>query len=93
MKLTPDEVGLIVKKLLEEWKGESLTSFKITDTELRDRLSEIFLRDLRVEDDLNKEVEAMLAKYEREFEKGTLDRRKMFTMVKAQLVKDRRLVL
>ncbi|MFH1262144.1 MAG: DUF507 family protein [Pseudomonadota bacterium] len=93
MKLNPDEVALIVKKILEEWKRQDLTKFKITDLELTNRLNEIFLADLRVEDDLNREVETMLGKYENQFQSGALDRRKMFLMVKAQLVKERRLVL
>jgi hypothetical protein len=93
VKLTGEEVGLVVKKLLEEWKRENLMTGLVSDSELRDRLIEIFLKDLRVEDDLNAEVDTMLAKYEKEFEKGALDRRKMFLMVKAQLVKERRLVL
>ncbi len=93
VKLTGEEVGLVVKKLLEEWKRESLVTSRVSDAELRDRLVEIFLRDLKVEDDLNVEIETMLSKYEKQFESGALDRRKMFNMVKAQLVKERRLVL
>ena len=93
MKLSPEEVALIVKKLLEEWKRQDLAKFKISDHDLTDRLNEIFLTDLRVEDDLHKEIDALLQKHERDFENGTLDRRKMFNLVKAQLVKERRLVL
>lgn len=93
MKFTPEEASLIVRKLLQEWKNQSLAVFKVPETELHDRLVEIFFKDLRVEDDLNKEIETMLQKYEKEFERGTLDRRKMFNMVKAQLVKERKLVL
>ena len=93
MKLTPEEVTLIVDKLLHTWKEEHLVTAKVPDTDLRVRLTDIFLHDLRVEDDLNKEIEGLLLKYEREFEKGTLDRRKMFNLIKAQLVKERRLVL
>jgi hypothetical protein len=93
VKLNAEEVSLIVKKLLEEWKRQDLTKFKISDHELSDRLNEIFIGDLRVEDDLHKEIDTLLQKHEREFENGTLDRRKMFNLVKAQLVKERRLVL
>ncbi len=93
VKLTAEEVSLIVKKLLSEWQSERLVRFRIPETELHDRLAEIFLKDLRVEDDLHLEIEELLKKYEKEFDKGTLDRRKMFNLVKAQLVKERKLVL
>ena len=47
----------------------------------RDRLIEIVIKDLRAEDDLNAEIEIMLGKYEKEFERGALDRRKMFNLI------------
>jgi hypothetical protein len=93
MKLTGNEIARIVGKLLEEWKGENLVTLHVPEGELRDRLVAIFTKDLSAEDDLNREIETLLAKYESEFEKGTLDRRKMFQLVKAQLVKERKLVL
>lgn len=93
MKLTQDEVLLIVKKLLEEWKHESLISTETSDRDLLDHLSEIFVKELRVEDNLNQEVDQLLEKYDQQFESGALDRRKMFLMVKAQLVKEKGLVL
>ncbi|HLG19580.1 MAG TPA: DUF507 family protein [Bdellovibrionota bacterium] len=93
MRLRPEEVERIVDRLLSEWKSQHLATFTAPESQIRTRLLEIFLADLRVEDDLNKEVDQMLHKYEKEFARGTLDRHKMFQMVKNQLIKERKMVL
>jgi hypothetical protein len=93
MKLTQEEIHRIVKRLAKEWKGQQLIYPKTTDHLLVEKLNEIFIKELRIEDDLNKEVEQLLEKYEKQFQSGALDRRKMYNMVKAQLVKERKIVL
>ncbi len=52
----------------------------------------IFLADLRVEDDINREAERLL---EQVASQGgpNLDREKMFQLIKKQLVKDRKVVI
>ncbi len=93
MRLSAQEVSQVVEKLLQTWKEAKLVSSEVSEAKIKEKLNDVFLKELQVEDDLNAEVETLLAKYEKEFDQGTLDRRKMFNMVKAQLVKDRKLVL
>lgn len=93
MKLRPPEIERIVNKLLGEWKNRKQATFKGAEAHIRTELIDIFSRELRVEDEINAEVEKILSKYEKEFEKGALDRRKMFLMVKNQLVKEKKVVL
>ena len=93
MRISPEEVTRIVHRLIQEWKTSGAARFKTTDEKIQFHLSEIFLKELRVEDDLNADVEKMLAKYEKEFQSGKLDRRKMSQMVKHQLAKERKIVL
>jgi len=93
VKIHPQEIERIAAKLLLEWKGQKLVECKAAEPTIQVRITEIILKELRVEEELHKEVERMLAKYEKEFEKGTLDRRKMFQMVKNQLVKERKIIL
>jgi hypothetical protein len=49
--------------------------------------------ELSVEDRLNAEVRQLLRVHETEIEKGQVDYQKMFTMIKAKLVRERKLVL
>ncbi len=93
MKLRPEEIERIIDRLLAEWKTRKQATFKGPESQIRTQLIDIFSRELRVEDEINAEVEKILSKYEKEFEKGALDRRKMFLMVKNQLVKERKAIL
>ena len=83
----------MVDKLLLEWKQQPYVALKASESEVRDRMLQAFVADLMVEDELNKEVDEFLAKYEKQFSSGQLDRHKMFQMVKNQLIKERKLVI
>ncbi len=93
VKLKQEEVSRIVTKLMLEWQNQKLVILNSPERKIHERLVEIFIKDLRIEDDLNKEVDQLLSKYEAQFASGELDRRKMFNIVKAQLVKERCLIL
>jgi hypothetical protein len=51
------------------------------------------LEELLVEDRLNAEVRQLLKAYEQDIERGHVDFQRMFTMVKAKLVKERGIIL
>lgn len=93
VKLTPEEIQRILVKLIAEWKQRDLLKVTVDETRLREALAATITRELKLEDDLNAEVEKMLAKFDRQFASGQLDRRKMHGMVKAQLAKERKIVL
>ncbi len=54
-------------------------------------MESIFLAELRIEDDINKEAERLLEQVERQGGPN-LDREKMFQLIKKQLLKDRKVV-
>ena len=55
-------------------------------------MEEIFLKDLKVEDEINRDAQKLLDQYEAQAG-GKIDREKMFQMIKRQLVKDRNAVI
>ena len=79
--------------ILIDWKSSNALHIKGQDEQIKLLLNEIFLKELKVEEELNVEVEKMLSKYEKEFQSGKLDRRKMFQMIKNQLAKEKKVVL
>lgn len=93
MRLTQEEITKILNKLIAEWKTHDLIKTTVDDARLRTLLNDTFVKELKKEDDLNQAVEDMLAKYEKQFERGELDRHKMHQMVKTQLAKERKIVL
>ncbi len=75
---------LLASKMIE-WAGKP--------EGLAAKISEVIREELMVEDRLNAEVKEMMAKYEREIERGNVDYQKMFQMIKKQLVQEREIVL
>ena len=93
MKLTKDEIGRVVVKIVQEWKNQHAVIFSGDETRLKNLLTQAFQTELEKEDTLHLEVEKMLAKFESKFQSGELDRNKMFHMIKAQLAKEMKIIL
>lgn len=93
MRLRPEEVAFLSQKLIEEWKAIDCASFLAEEPKVRQRIEEVFLSEIRAEQELEQEVEALLQRHEKEFRSGALDRRKMFALTKARLAKERKLIL
>lgn len=55
-------------------------------------MESIFLGELRVEDEINKEAERLLDQYARQMG-DKIDREKMFQLIKKQLIKDKKVVV
>lgn len=93
MRVTEEEVHRIVLKILSLWKEKNLAKIHPDkENQLQSFLKASFIKNLQVEDELNKEVEQLLKKYDAQISAG-MDRRKMFQMIKNQLIKERKLVI
>ena len=95
MRLKETQVKQLCLKLLGGLRTKQLINLKKTDTEILARMQEIFLKELRVEDDVNLQAERILADTLRKLgPKGDqIDREKMFQMIKKQLVKDKNIIV
>ena len=92
MRLKEFQVKQICQKLLLTLRSKQLIILKKSEAEVLHKMEEIFIKDLKVEDDVNREAEKLLEQYEKQM--GTnIDRQKMFQMIKKQLVKDKNLVI
>lgn len=56
-------------------------------------LEQMITEDLLVEDKIDEEVRQILRQYETDIEKGRLDYKKLFTLTKQKLVRERNLIL
>lgn len=92
MRITEEEVVRICHKILSSWKEKQLVTMKESEGQIDAFLHATFLKNLQDEDNLNKEVEQLLKKYDAQISAG-MDRRKMFQMIKNQLIKERKLVI
>lgn len=88
MRLSEFQVKLLCQKVLVGLKSKKLIQFKKSEGDVLAKMQEIFIKDLKVEDEINKEAEKILAQYEAQMG-DKIDRQKMFQMIKKQLVKDK----
>ena len=92
MRLSEEEIERICHKILFSWKEKNLVTMKESEGQIGAFLLATFTKNLQDEDNLNKEVEQLLKKYDAQINAG-MDRRKLFQMIKNQLIKERKLVI
>jgi hypothetical protein len=93
MRLTKEQVQVISSLIFENLKKKQLVVFKTEEAVVMKRIPEIFLSDLKAEDEFDREVEKLLKTHSRELEEGDVNYRKMFNMVKSKLAKERDIIL
>lgn len=93
MRLAIEQIEKISKMILENLKQKELIIFKADEEVVLKRVVEIFAGDMKAEDDLDREVENIIKQHQNEIDKGRMDYRKMFSMIKNKLVKERGIVI
>jgi hypothetical protein len=93
MRLSKEQVEKISRIVLDNLKAKELIIFKVPEEMVLNRIVEIFLNDLKAEDELDREVEEILKGYAKEIDAGRMDYRKMFSLIKGKLAKERSIVL
>jgi hypothetical protein len=86
-------IKIVSNKLARSLLEEELIIFTEETSKLEEFLNNIITDDLRVEDRLNEEVKNIMDSYSKEIDRGNVDYREIFTMIKRKLVRERDLVL
>jgi hypothetical protein len=92
MRLKEFQVKQICQKVLLNLRTKQLVILKKSETEVLQKMQEIFIKDLKVEDDINKEAQKLVDQYEKQAQ-GPIDRQRLFQLIKKQLVKDKNVVI
>ncbi|MBI5047492.1 MAG: DUF507 family protein [Deltaproteobacteria bacterium] len=93
MRLSKEQVEKISKSILNTLKAKELIILKANEETVLHRITDIFLNDLKAEDELDREVEEIIKGHTKEIEAGRMDYRKMFSLIKGKLAKERSIVL
>ena len=93
MRLSKEQVEKISRIILDNLKAKELIIFKTQEEAVLHRIIEIFSNDLKAEDELDREVEEIIKGHAKEIEAGRMDYRKMFSLIKGKLVKERGIVI
>ena len=88
MRLREPQINLLCQKLLRTLRTNQLITIKTGESTVLKQMIEIFLGNLKAEEELNLEVEKLMQVYASKM--GTsIDREKMFQMIRKQLIKDK----
>ncbi len=92
MKLSTSQIQRLAEKVLSQWKSQNLITFKVDEKVVLQTIKETILLDLKKEEELDKQVFAMINEMEKEhgqdFQKG-----KMFHLLKQKLAKEKKIIL
>ncbi len=92
MRLKESQVKYICQNVLLTLRSKQLITLNKSDSEILSKMEGIFLAELRIEDEINKEAERLLeATIGRTG--GNIDREKAFQLIKKQLIKDKKVVM
>ncbi len=92
MRLKEFQVKQICQKVLLNLRSKQLIILKVPEPAVLQKMEQIFMADLKVEDDLNREAERLVEQYAAKAG-GPIDRQKLFQMIKKQIIKDKNLVI
>lgn len=93
MRLPKEQVEKLSKMILETLKAKNLVVFKTDEHKVLARMEAAIFDDLRAEDTLDREVEQILQGHSGAIDTQKIDYRKMFSMIKTRLAKERGIVL
>lgn len=93
MRIRAEEAAEIVDLVLSGLREGGLVEFKSEEARVRERMREALLEDMRAEDELDREVEALLESHMNEMDGRGVDYRKMFRMLKQRLARERGMVI
>jgi hypothetical protein len=92
MRLTPDEIEFIARKIVKTLVGEGKLEVDSQPRVIAD-LMKVITDDLSVEDRLNEEVREVLMQHASEMERSNMSYTEMFKMLKKKMAKEKGIVL
>ncbi|MDO8518995.1 MAG: DUF507 family protein [Deltaproteobacteria bacterium] len=93
MRLKKEHIDRISTMILNGLKNKKLIKPRVPDEKIRLKIIETITADLHAEDQVDAEARKLMEGYRKQIESGQIDERKMFQMIKKQLVKDKKMVL
>jgi len=92
MRLTPDEIEFIARKIVKTLVAEGKLEVDSPPRVIAD-LMKVITEDLSVEDRLNEEVREVLMQHASEMERSNMSYTEMFKMLKKKMAKEKGIVL
>ena len=92
MKLTPLQIQKLAEKVLQAWKSQNVSEYKVDDHVVMERAVAAIKAEYEKEAELEREVHKMLDQLEKSHS-GEFERYKMFPLLKQKLAKEKKVIL
>ncbi|MBI4379458.1 MAG: DUF507 family protein [Nitrospinae bacterium] len=93
MRLRKEMIEYIATSITSDLLEKGFIEIDCTREKIVDLISGMITDDLMSEDKLNEEVKELLKTHEVELDKGNVDYRRMFQMIKQKLARERGIIL
>jgi hypothetical protein len=93
MRLKEDMINYVSTMIVDDLLKNGLIEIDCPKEKIVDSIGKIIADEFVMEDKLNDEVKELLKSHETELDKGNIDYRRMFQMVKQKLARERGIVL
>ena len=93
MRLKKERITALAQTLVHQLTEQQAIRLEASKAETISSLEQIITEELMIEDRLDAEVRQILQTYRVQIERGQVDERKMFLMIKKQLAKERGIIL
>jgi hypothetical protein len=93
MRLKKERITALAQTLIDQLTEQHAIRLEASKAETISSLEQIITEELMIEDRLDAEVRKILETYRVQIERGQVDERKMFLMIKKQLAKERGIIL
>ncbi|MFQ5559066.1 MAG: DUF507 family protein [Nitrospinota bacterium] len=93
MRVSMEMVDYLAEKVVSKLLEKNKIELDCTIEAGIEVVKKAMLEDLQIEDRLEEEVKELLNKHEGKFDSEGIDYRKMFTMIKGKLIRERELIL
>ena len=92
MKLKPEQLAGLAQAIFTELSTKKLIRVLSSPSSAINKIETILLADAHKEEEIENEAKKMMTKFEAQIQSGEIDYHKMYTMVKKQLMKDKKFV-
>ena len=92
MKLQRPQIAKLARLICDALTREKLVKILKTDAAMTQTIENILLTDAQQETDIENTAKKMMEKFKKQIESGEIEYQKMYTMVKKQIMKEKKFI-
>ncbi len=93
MSLKKEEIQKISAKVLRHLKDHSLIKPLVGEDKILHKIEAVFQKNLDEEAAIERDARKLMDQYKNQISSGAIDSQKAFTMIKKQLIKERKFII